>query len=956
MAVVKIFDNGTDIVFEYQGGHIKAFSKNLEVLTSPVGDYLMVHVRGDDGSHIRILKNTLYTDVLLQNGSPAGSDSADVANYIAGLFTTGGPTSGITQATADSRYLQKGTDLTIDGGGMVTHIDGNPVGGGEVTLAQLSTKVDQTVYDAMVATNATDAELAAVNAKIDAEIAEGKKVTSIVRETAGVNIGGLLITFDDASTSQIPPNGVVSETDPVYTAEKPNIALKSELHPQETKASVEALGVDYASLTNPPDLSSLHDGAVQDAALNAHIADNEKHLPGVFSAGQLVRRNAANDGWETVDLPISISNLVSGPGVPGAGLGEDGYYYQQIDAALGTNDIWGPKAGGAWPAQADFKSADPESTTPAQAVSTTGADYTTPRSWATENLDQWGQSRRVQRIFDVSVDFDYPALNYVDRTAVYVRNANAASGISYTYRTDNSISLELRRADGTTQSAVADQHNFNVQPGEIVFGEKDGNVFRASIIPAERVKAFTNYVTANAFGPMPHDSIVIIRDTGEVWARKTGINNRSFPLDGQENVDWFKVAGGGDEVIYHAAETDEWQWGKLNIYPNGANLDNAVSPAVQANREALLGTLDLAGTGYVLYRHYVGNSTGNAILNRSGDQVTSTYTGLQKISEWVNPSPGTQIGTSLTAYATGLDMTNVDRVLVNFIDTANLKAYPHQFNPKIRDQSWFWGYSGETSHAEIIITDLATGAMQFRRGGSRALYLHSVELWAEAANGFVIPTASQLVTDRQLVVTSPTATPNITIIEEQASRYLVNVTAGKQLVLGPVVDANIQLLSPIDGVIIAQATGPNPTVTFTEVNVPTNVSQRGVALPNATWTDVVAGLQIHQGTGADDRPYIRFNDGIRRVFEVETWYAPFIGGDWLSRVRGVYIANTSVPTAAIDLRGDGYNLAGNYEQYIVITNVSNGESWRIKYTMDATDNDAVMDFDYWSENRTNPFN
>lgn len=198
---------------------------------------------------------------------------------------------------------------------------------------------------------------------------------------------------------------------------------------------------------------------------------------------------------------------------------------------------------------------------PTPAAAPGAADAATPYLHSRDDLDAWGQSRRVQRIFDVDAVFDYPALGYADRTAIYVRNRNNASGIGYTYRTDNTVSLELRRADGTLETDFAGVNDFNVQPAEIVFGEKDGNVFRASIIPGERVKHFFNDAAANAYGPMPHDSIVTIRSTGSIGFRKTGTNAVNWPADGKANDDWWifeqpSAINPDDVAEWSATETD----------------------------------------------------------------------------------------------------------------------------------------------------------------------------------------------------------------------------------------------------------------------------------------------------------------------------------------------------------------------------------------------------------------
>lgn len=173
--------------------------------------------------------------------------------------------------------------------------------------------------------------------------------------------------------------------------------------------------------------------------------------------------------------------------------------------------------------------------------------------------------------------------------------------------------------------------------------------------------------------------------------------------------------------------------------------------------------------------------------------------------------------------------------------------------------------------------------------------------WVQADGGVDGPMVTPLgggggggVTERSLVVTSPTATPPITILEEQAARYFVNVTPGSRLALGAVTDADIALISPIDGLITAQATGPNPTVTFTEeaVSVPqvATFQQSG-----STWsTPAVEGWEFRMNGGGSRQIEIRNASGKKRFYRVESvWRESTGGGDALSN-------NGSSKTRALD--------------------------------------------------------
>jgi len=164
------------------------------------------------------------------------------------------------------------------------------------------------------------------------------------------------------------------------------------------------------------------------------------------------------------------------------------------------------------------------------------------------DLDSWGRSRRMRRLFNrstaVDLSSDPQISQYPDRTLICLRNINTANGINLTH---GKTTVLGNYANGKTIDG--NPAAINIQPGEICCFEIDEDTIYVSIFPAERVLAFVSYAEANNFGAMPHDSVVIIRNTKELWVRATGVNNVVFPSNGEENTDWFKV-GNGDNLTF----------------------------------------------------------------------------------------------------------------------------------------------------------------------------------------------------------------------------------------------------------------------------------------------------------------------------------------------------------------------------------------------------------------------
>ncbi len=206
----------------------------------------------------------------------------------------------------------------------------------------------------------------------------------------------------------------------------------------------------------------------------------------------------------------------------------------------------------------------------------------------------------------------------------------------------------------------------------------------------------------------------------------------------------------------------------------------------------------------------------------------STYSGRQLVTK---KTYGSVLPFALTGNFQTVDLSTdlngaiieIDYRPINDQHVSTASVSVDAINLNSPNQALFHWY--DTSYIRMNIVDETaknSGQIQLLHANT-AMEIIEIRVYKDAINGFVIPTGKDLVTTRQLVITSPTFTPNVTIIEESASRYYANVTSGQKLVLGTTSDVNITLISPADGLFIAQATGENPTVTFTETPLIDNV-------------------------------------------------------------------------------------------------------------------------------------
>ena len=541
-----------------------------------------------------------------------------------------------------------------------------------------------------------------------------------------------------------------------------------------------------------------HDGAAQDAV----IATKEDKLP-TGSPLYFLRRNATDTAYELAEIDISSANLISGAGAPTASDGQDGYYYIQIDAGNGINDIWGPKAAGAWPAQADFKTADPNSSTVGDF--TAGApNENTALSHSPNTLKQiFGNGEATSG--DVVSGTETDIKTYSPET---LRNAD---------REINQTEKSARAWDNTYAGYVE---------GDLV---KDGNSWYQAITSTVgvNIQPSTNngvnwkIIDFEGGGLKPWDSTteyssgdVVIYGT-ELYVSQS-INTNQIPVS-DIGDNWLSVRGNySDEysIAQDAFSSYNNTWAEyVNNFPLAGNELLYMSDA---------GTFDF-------------NQDGNPITVEEGDILQyqvyewvklgsdltgdGTYFGPQEIARWEGQF-GISNGTHLSLDV-GLDITKAEYLELIYrkgtVPGGNWIYTSTWYNPGTEARHLAHYYDNQYHWVRKGATD---NTIEIRSYSEAGHYLIGVRAMVTAENGFYIPEGTELVTTRNMVVTSPTPTSDITIVEQQPSQHFINVTPGKLLVLDNSSDANVSLISPKDGLIAAQATGVSPTVTFSEIDAP----------------------------------------------------------------------------------------------------------------------------------------
>lgn len=369
---------------------------------------------------------------------------------------------------------------------------------------------------------------------------------------------------------------------------------------------------------------------------------------------------------------------------------------------------------------------------------------------------------------------------------------------------------------------------------------------------------------------------------------------------------------------------------------------------------------------------------GTVIVWHAGqlDSPVATFTSLQQIGSDAVPlddsqtshasrfvpeasPPFASVQWDLWLYwQTDLDMTTADRIEVDFGPNADSGLRTAQVplgmvrtmlakGTSVDIGTFDYGNNVELRLRVDSLADLAIGKVAFATDAG-VIRVYALRVLAYAQNGYVIPTGTQVATDHTLTISSPVVTLGTAVIEESYLPRWVNITSGNELVEGAHTNVDV-ILGDRDATKTKQqvwfkATGANPVAVFTEQAVTTtSQSATGVDLLNGVWTPVVAGLELHQGTGGTDRPYIRFSGGEDRYLLVDRCYQNNPSDVLTGNVAGRRLLNNGNQW---DIAGSGYNLGPNYVQHLAITDLFSNERWYIKYTMDALDNDAVMDWTY----------
>ena len=237
----------------------------------------------------------------------------------------------------------------------------------------LATQATQTVQDAQIAENKAVA-IAAAPAQVVTEIA---KVPDS-RWTAAT-LDQLATALDAADETVAPVTGAFDDAGGTFTVSgggQPNVVIP--LAVESTGNLVQQYTVSVNKTSGPGTVAAypttvnsntpiLIEASTGNEIVTSDIGDV---VNGKVRIASVSANTTVNVTTQAIPVPaINSSNTVSGAGAPGGAnpattsVTEAGYYYQQLDAAKGANDIWGPSVAGSpatWPAQADNKSADPD--------------------------------------------------------------------------------------------------------------------------------------------------------------------------------------------------------------------------------------------------------------------------------------------------------------------------------------------------------------------------------------------------------------------------------------------------------------------------------------------------------------------------------------------------------------------------------------------------------------------
>ena len=448
--------------------------------------------------------------------------------------------------------------------------------------------VDWNYYDNAAAVAAEEAARIAADA-LKADKTELHNPVTLGAGSAGTLTDQVLI---------IPPAAAPETKDTTPTAGSA-VAVESQgvKAALDAKADQSALAAEIASTDT--------EQVAQDAAHTAHVGDGAVHVPGGGTTGQhLTKASDADGATQWSSLQISAANAIVGRGAPADSLGEDGYYYRDLDVTTGI-DGYGPKAAGAWPAAASFvwEDAVAASTTApikpddsaglagastqyargdhkhplpdpfVDPTATTGPNYTQQAAPTIAQLDEFFASRLDPTIHQGQTAFDLTALNLSPNMAAIIQNNNSAQVLEITYGTGGAVTINAT-IDGAPAVPIAGQDTIDIAGGAVAIVEyKSATVLDMLVITPNRQKQFMTYAAASG-QPLPYGYTAIVVETGELWFRKTGTNSAAWPADGKPNADYGAVTGtssGFDNAApYEPGKVDGYDAGNVVIWAGNA--------------------------------------------------------------------------------------------------------------------------------------------------------------------------------------------------------------------------------------------------------------------------------------------------------------------------------------------------------------------------------------------------
>lgn len=197
--------------------------------------------------------------------------------------------------------------------------------------------------------------------------------------------------------------------------------------------------------------------------------------------------------------------------------------------------------------------------------------YMTQGLISVQRMDEHLASRQRKQLFHETGIWDFNALGYPERTVVIVQNTDANTGLVVTYGTGGTNDLQYTRSGGSP-ATISGQDNFTLLGGEAAIIERIGTVVCATVFESNKFRWHDTTANAIAAGPQPHNVLVAVAETDDLWIRRTGT---ATAFTGVEDADWIRI-GSARHVI--KATTIAPEAGKTNVYPLAATVGAPPTP------------------------------------------------------------------------------------------------------------------------------------------------------------------------------------------------------------------------------------------------------------------------------------------------------------------------------------------------------------------------------------------